>query len=75
MVNIVTPVLQNIGADASAATLRATISHLKNVPGALGRYDYIATPQRGISANWVIVERWDPDKAAFVAVSKPGGGL
>jgi hypothetical protein len=32
-------------------------------------------PQRGITENWVIVERWDADKDAFVAVSKPGGGI
>jgi hypothetical protein len=41
----------------------------------LGRYDFTAVPQRGITQNWVIMERWDPDRDAFVAVSKPGGTI
>jgi hypothetical protein len=43
--------------------------------GTLGRYNFVAVPQRGISQNWVIMERWDPDKDAWVAVSKPGGSI
>lgn len=74
-INLLTGVLQKLGPDATAPAIKNEISRLQNVPGVLGRYDFRATPQRGISANWVIIERWDPDKAAFVAVSKPGGGL
>jgi len=74
-INLIASAMQKIGADASAAALKSQISDIRNVPGVLGRYDFRATPQRGISANWVIVERWDPDKDAFVAVSKPGGRL
>ena len=53
----------------------ATPTMTTNWAGALGRYNFVATPQRGVSQNWVIMERWDPDKDAWVTVSKPGGAL
>lgn len=74
-INLIAGLLAKLGPDATAPQLRAELTSLKGVAGALGRYDFPATPQRGIANNWVIVERWDPDKASFVAVSKPGGGL
>lgn len=73
--NLLVAALRKLGPGAPAPALKAEIAGLRNVPGVLGRYDFRATPQRGISADWVIVERWDPDKGAFVAVSKPGGTL
>lgn len=74
-INLLAAALQKLGPDATAAQLRREIASIRSVPGVLGRYDFAATPQRGIASNWVIVERWDPDKDAFIAVSKPGGGL
>lgn len=74
-INLLAAALQKLGPDASANDLRRELAGIRNVPGVLGRYDFAATPQRGISSNWVIVERWDPDKDAFIAVSKPGGGV
>ena len=68
-------ILAKRGAGATPEQLRADIAGTKDWAGTLGRYNFVATPQRGISANWVIMERWDPDKDAWVAVSKPGGGV
>lgn len=73
--NLLLAALNKVGPDASAVQLKATFASISNVPGVLGRYDFPATPQRGISNSWVIVERWDAEKSAFVAVSKPGGGI
>ena len=66
-------VLKKRGTNATPEQIRADIASTRNFAASLGRYDFVATPQRGISANWVIMERWDPDKDAWVAVSKPGG--
>lgn len=68
-------ILAKRGLDATPAQLRADIAGTTNWAGALGRYNFVATPQRGVSQNWVIMERWDPDKDAWVTVSKPGGAL
>ena len=67
--------LKKVGADATAAQVRDEIAFTRNWPGILGRYDFIKSPQRGLGNNWVIIERWDPNKDAFVAISKPGGAL
>jgi branched-chain amino acid transport system substrate-binding protein len=74
-INLVAAALTKLGPDATAAAMRKEIAGLRGVPGVLGRYDFGVMPQRGITANWVIVERWDADKDAFVAISKPGGGI
>lgn len=72
---LLTGILERRGLDASAAQIRADLAATHDWPGALGRYDFTATPQRGIASNWVIMERWAPAKDAWVAISKPGGGL
>jgi hypothetical protein len=65
--------LQKIGTDATPLQLRDQIAGTRDWTGALGRYNFVAVPQRGVGQNWVIMERWDPDKDAWVAISKPGG--
>ncbi len=67
--------LQKRGIDATPAQLRAELSANRDAAGVLGRYNFVAVPQRGVSSNWVIMERWDPDKASWIAVSKPGGSI
>ncbi|HXP94062.1 MAG TPA: ABC transporter substrate-binding protein [Candidatus Binatia bacterium] len=67
--------LKQRGPDATAAQVRDAIASTRNWPGILGRYDFVKSPQRGLDNNWVIIERWDPDKDAFVAMSKPGGAV
>jgi branched-chain amino acid transport system substrate-binding protein len=68
-------VLEKQGLDATPVQLRDALAGTRDWPGALGRYNFVAVPQRGISQTWVIMERWDPAKDAWVAVSKPGGSL
>jgi len=72
---LVAGVLNRLGPDVTPDQLRTELANTRNAPGVLGRYDYRATPQRGLSVDWIIMERWDGDKDAFVAVSKPGGTL
>ena len=67
--------LKKVGADATASQVRGAIAATRAFPGILGRYDFVKTPQRGLDDSWVIVERWDPVKDGFVAMSKPGGAL
>jgi len=72
---IVSAALRKTGFNATAAQLRDAIDALQAFPGATGRYDFKAVPQRGLGVNGVIIQRWNPEKEAWVAVSKPGGGL
>ncbi len=72
---LLTAVLNKRGLDATPAQLRDELASTRDWTGALGRYNFVATPQRGVDADWVIMERWDPDKDAWVAISKPGGYL
>lgn len=72
---ILAAVLTKRGLDATPEQLRAELAATKDWVGALGRYNFVATPQRGVNQNWVIMERWDPDKDAWVAISRPGGRL
>lgn len=72
---LLTEILAKRGLAATSEQLRADVASTRDWPGALGRYDFVTTPQRGISENWVIMERWDPARDAWVAVSKPGGTI
>jgi branched-chain amino acid transport system substrate-binding protein len=67
--------LKKRGADATSLQVRDALAATQNYPGILGRYDFVKSPQRGLDNSWVIVERWDPIKDGFVAMSKPGGAL
>jgi branched-chain amino acid transport system substrate-binding protein len=70
---LMTATLAKRGLDTPAAQLRDAIAAVRDWPGVLGRYDFRATPQRGISSSWVIMERWDRERDGWVAVSKAGG--
>jgi branched-chain amino acid transport system substrate-binding protein len=72
---LLTAALNKDGLDATPAQLRAELAGTRDWVGALGRYNFVATPQRGVDQDWVIMERWDADKDAWVAISKPGGYL
>jgi branched-chain amino acid transport system substrate-binding protein len=67
--------LKKLGTDASAEQLNNYIQHLNGWAGINGIYDFRDGSQRGIGIDGVIMDRWDPAKADFVAVSKSGGGL
>jgi branched-chain amino acid transport system substrate-binding protein len=72
---ILAAALQKRGLDATPVQLREEIAGVRDWAGALGRYNFVAVPQRGVTQNWVIMERWDPEKDAWVAISKPGGSI
>jgi branched-chain amino acid transport system substrate-binding protein len=74
-INLIAAALDRRGADATPAQVRDEINGTRNWAGILGRYNFAVQPQRGLGTAWVVVERWDPDKDAFVAVSKPGGAV
>jgi len=73
-IGLLAEVLEKRGLAATPEQLRAMLPARKIGRGAR-RYNFIATPQRGVSENWVIMERWDPDKDAWFAISKPGGTI
>lgn len=67
--------LKKLGTDATAEQLNDYIQHTKGWAGINGVYDYTDGSQRGIGIDGVVIDRYDPAKAEFVVVSKPGGGL
>jgi branched-chain amino acid transport system substrate-binding protein len=65
--------LRKLGADASAAQLRAYLSNLTGWVGALGPYDFRADPQSGLGDSNVVIVKWDPQRGTVSGVSKFGG--
>jgi hypothetical protein len=61
------------GPNATAQQLRETLAGIKNWPGIFGRYDFPATPNRGLGVNWIVVSKWDPARSTWVAASAAGG--
>ena len=70
---LVVAALRALGPTASAARIRDYINNTTSWAGASGRYNFKATPQRGLGANQIFVARWDPAQTNWTAVSKPGG--
>ena len=62
------------GANATAEQLRAALGGIRNWPGVFGRYDFPASPNRGLGVNWIIISKWSPSTSTWVAVSSGGGG-
>jgi len=65
--------LKRLGLNATATQLRDYALNLKGYTGIYGPFDFNANPGRGVGIDGVIIQRWDPVKSAFVAVSAPGG--
>jgi branched-chain amino acid transport system substrate-binding protein len=70
---IVVDAYKHLGFNATPAQMRDYINKVGNWQGIYGIVDYAKTPQRGMSADWCMIVRWDPTASRFVAVSKPGG--
>jgi branched-chain amino acid transport system substrate-binding protein len=70
---LVVTALRALGPNASAAKIRNYINSLGKWSGASGRYNFKATPQRGLDLSQIFVARWDGAQNNWVAVSKPGG--
>jgi branched-chain amino acid transport system substrate-binding protein len=70
---IVVNALKKYGVDAAPAQIHDYIENLRWI-GANGEYDFRDGSQRGLTTKLSVMVRWDADKDAFVAVSRPGGG-
>jgi branched-chain amino acid transport system substrate-binding protein len=65
--------LRKLGPDATPEAVRAWLASLKGWAGVDGVYDFTAYPQRGLSAENVVVTRWESSQNAWVPVSQPAG--
>lgn len=65
--------LRKYGFGMTAAQFKEYLSTLRGFAGAMGRYNFIEVPQRGLSVQSVIITRWDAQKDWWVAASKPAG--
>ena len=72
---IVASTMQHLGPDATAQQARQYINTLHSYTGINGIYDFRDGEQRGIGINSIVIDRWEPDKTRFVAVSKAGAFL
>jgi branched-chain amino acid transport system substrate-binding protein len=70
---IVIDALKKLGPNATAKQLHDYIENLHDYTGITGTYDFRDGSQRGIGVDATLIMKWEPDKADFVTVSKPGG--
>jgi branched-chain amino acid transport system substrate-binding protein len=70
---LVVAALKKYGTGITAAQLRAFLAQLKGFPGVMGRYDFPAVPQRGLTAQSVFVVRWNARRDWWEAVSGAAG--
>jgi branched-chain amino acid transport system substrate-binding protein len=70
---LVAGALRKLGPTASAEQIRAYIAGTRGWNGIFGRYDFKATPQRGIGRDSMYLARWDIAKQTWIAVSRAGG--
>ena len=65
--------LKKFGTGVTASQMRGYIAGLKGFPGVMGRYDFVAVPQRGLGEQSVFVVRWDAQRDWWQAMSGPAG--
>ncbi len=70
---IVASGLKKLGPNATAAQLKDYIANLTDFAGVDGIYDFKQYPQRGLGPQSSTVTTYDPQKKAWVWLSKPGG--
>lgn len=73
--SLIIDALKKLGTDVTAQQLNDYIQHVNGWVGVNGVYNFTDGSQRGIGIDGVVIDRWDPAKDDFVAISKPGGGL
>ena len=66
--------LRHLGPDAKAAAIRDYIENLHGFAGICGSYDFRGGNQRGLTADNVVVLRWDNDKSDWVTAGSARGG-
>ena len=72
---IVVQAYKALGTNASAEQIRGYISGLHGFAGVNAVYDFRDGNGRGVGANALVMDRWDPATKSFVPISRPGGGL
>ena len=65
--------LKKFGLTATAAQIHGFLADQRALPGAMGIYDFVNHPQRGLNLTSVYVARWDKARNTWVSVSEPGG--
>jgi branched-chain amino acid transport system substrate-binding protein len=70
---IIIEALRAVGPTATADQLRAYLETMHGHIGLWGDYDFRDGSQRGLGPNAIVVERYDPVKQDFIAVSGFGG--
>ena len=72
-VYLIQEMFKRAGPNATPEQLRVALGSIRNWPGVFGRYDFPATPNRGLGVNWIIVSKWDPAHSVWLPVSNGGG--
>jgi len=70
---IVVDALRALPETATATELHDRLVQLKAYAGVAGIYDFVKSPQRGLSLDNVIITRWNPAGDRWDQVSKPTG--
>lgn len=65
--------LRHLGPDAKATEIRDYIENLHDFAGICGNYDFRGQNQRGLTADNVLVLRWDNDKSNWVTAGSARG--
>jgi branched-chain amino acid transport system substrate-binding protein len=58
---------------ADATQLRDYLLHRDRLSGVNGVYDFVKTPQRGLSLDDVVITRWDAGAGRWIVMSEPAG--
>lgn len=58
--------LRKLGPGATASQLQAYLDGLRGAKGAVGSYNFVQYPQRGLGIESVVIVRWDPAKGTWV---------
>lgn len=66
---LVADVLDALPESASPKQIRDYIASRTDQPGVNGLYDFVRTPQRGLSVDNCVVSRWDPAAGRWLAVA------
>jgi len=70
---VVVEALRHAGPDPTPEKIRDAIEQIHGLSGAQATFDFRDGSQRGISAETILMARWDEQTKDFVAVSAPGG--
>ena len=73
--SLVIDAFRKLGTGATAQQIRDYIRGQHGWTGINAVYDFSDAEQRGIGGYAIVVYRWDAKRAAFIPMSRPGGGL